>query len=257
MDLLDVIILSIVEGVTEFLPISSTGHLVLTTKLLGVEQTDFVKTFVVVIQLGAILAAVFLYGKMIIQNRGLLNKLVVAFVPAAIVGFAGYSIIKNILIGNEYITVAALFIGGIALILLEKKIGEEKGTKLTLKTITVREAFFIGLFQSISVIPGVSRAAATIMGGLLLGLNRRSAVEFSFMLAIPTMIAASGYDMLQSTHVLTQQNLMHLGLGVVLSFGVALVTMRWLLKFIQTNTFIPFGIYRIVLSILFFLFILL
>ncbi len=256
MDILDVLILSIVEGITEFLPISSTGHLVLTARLLDVTQTDFVKTFEIVIQLGAILAAVVLYAKTLYKNRQLLNKLIIAFIPSAIVGFLGYNIIKDVLIGNESITAAALLLGGVALIVLERKIGEEKGTKITLKSMTIREAFLIGLAQSLSVIPGVSRAAATIMGGLLVGMNRRSAVEFSFMLAIPTMIVASGYDLSQSASSFTQQNLIHLLIGLATSFAIALVVMRWLLKFIQTNTFIPFGIYRIVLAVIFFFFIL-
>lgn len=250
------LILSIVEGITEFLPISSTGHLVLTARLLDVTQTDFVKTFEIVIQLGAILAAVVLYAKTLYKNRQLLNKLIIAFIPSAIVGFLGYNIIKDVLIGNESITAAALLLGGVALIVLERKIGEEKGTKITLKSMTIREAFLIGLAQSLSVIPGVSRAAATIMGGLLVGMNRRSAVEFSFMLAIPTMIVASGYDLSQSASSFTQQNLIHLLIGLATSFAIALVVMRWLLKFIQTNTFIPFGIYRIVLAVIFFFFIL-
>lgn len=257
MGFLDVIILSIVEGITEFLPISSTGHLALTSHLLRIEQSEFVKTFQIVIQLGAILAALFLYGKTLIKNKHLLNKIIIAFVPSGIVGFIGYSFIKSTLIGNPYVTVAALFLGGIALILLEKKIGKEKGTKLTLKSITIKEAVLIGLFQTLSIIPGMSRSATTIIGGLLFGLNRRSAVEFSFMLAIPTMIAASGYDMFQSSSNLSQQNFLQLGLGVFLSFIVAVFVMKWFLKYIQTNTFIPFGIYRIILSILFLIFILL
>jgi undecaprenyl-diphosphatase len=251
MNLLDVIILSIIEGITEFLPISSTGHLVLASRLLGVPQTEFVKTFEIVIQLGAILAAVVLYAKTVLQNKVLFSKIAVAFFPSAIVGFTFYKLIKGFLIGNEWITIAALIIGGIALIITELRLGKEKGSKYTLKTLSMRDALLIGLFQALSVIPGVSRAAATILGGLILGMNRKSAVEFSFMLAIPTMIAASGYDLLQSADSFNQQNFAYLGVGIVLSFAVAFAAMRWLLKFIQTNTFIPFGIYRIAIGILF------
>jgi undecaprenyl-diphosphatase len=251
MNFLDVILLSIVEGITEFLPISSTGHLVLTSHLLGIQQTEFVKTFMVVIQLGAILAALVLYGKMLMQNKAILTKILIAFVPSAVIGFIFYKIIKDVLIGNELVTVLSLFIGGIALIIIELRLGKEKGSKYTLKTLSIRDSFFIGLFQSLSVIPGVSRAASTILGGLLLGMNRKSAVEFSFLLAIPTMIAASGYDMLQSAGSFSQQNFLHLGIGMAISFVVALFVMRWLLRFVQTNTFIPFGIYRIVIAILY------
>jgi undecaprenyl-diphosphatase len=224
---------------------------VLTARFLGIEQTEFVKSFIIVIQLGAILAAIVMYGKTLIKNKFLIQKIIAAFIPSAIIGFLGYRLIKSFLIGNEWVTVISLFIGGILLIVLERRLGEEKGSKYTLKSITLRDAFFIGLGQSLSVIPGVSRAGATIMTGLFIGMNRRSAVEFSFMLAIPTMIAASGYDMLQSEWTFTSENLFTLGLGFVLSFVIALVVMRWLLKFIQTNTFIPFGIYRIVAAIMF------
>lgn len=257
MDFLDVIIFSLVEGVTEFLPISSTGHLALAANLLNVAQTDFVKTFTIVIQLGAILAAITLYGRTLLKNKQLFTKVIIGFLPSGVIGLVSYSIIKEVLIGNELITVIALLLGGIALIVIERRIGTEKGTKLTLKSMTIKEALLIGLAQSLAVIPGVSRSASTIMGGLLVGMNRKSAVEFSFMLAIPTMIAAAGYEFFQSAHSFTQQNLLHLGVGMVISFVVAYAVMRWLLKFIQTNTLIPFGIYRIVIAIIFFIFVLL
>ena len=256
MNIIHVIVMAITEGVTEFLPISSTGHMVLVSKLLGIEQTNFVKSFEIIIQLGAILAAVILYAKMLFANRALLYKVAVAFIPAAVVGLVGYKLIKDILLGNAWITVVALLLGGIALIALEYKLKDERGTKLTLKSITYREALLIGLAQSVSIIPGVSRAAATIMGGLLTGMNRKSAVEFSFMLAIPTMIAASGLDVLESRDAIIQGNMLYLGLGFVIAFAVAYAVIRWMLKFIQTNTFIPFGIYRIVLALLFMLFVL-
>lgn len=251
MNLLDVIILSLVEGLTEFLPISSTGHLVITSHLLGIQQTEFVKTFTIVIQLGAILAALFMYGRMILKNKQLITKLIIAFLPSALIGFTFYHLIKDFLLESEWITVLALLLGGIALIIIELRVGQEKGSKYTLKTLSIRDSFLIGTFQSLSVIPGVSRAAATILGGLILGMNRRSAVEFSFLLAIPTMIAASGYDLLQSANSFSQQNFLYLFIGVIVSFAVALTVMKWLLKFIQTNTFIPFGIYRIIASIIF------
>lgn len=256
MDLIDVIIFSLVEGVTEFLPISSTGHLALTANLLNVAQTDFVKTFTIVIQLGAILAAIALYGKTLIKNKQLITKIIIGFLPSAIIGILTYSIIKDVLIGNELITVIALLAGGIALIIIERRVSTVRGTKVTLKSITIKEALLIGLAQSLAIIPGVSRSASTIMGGLLVGMNRKSAVEFSFMLAIPTMIAAAGYEFFQSAHSFTQQNFLYLGLGMVISFAVAYTVMRWLLKFIQTNTLIPFGFYRIILAVLFFLFVL-
>jgi undecaprenyl-diphosphatase len=256
MNIIHVIVLAVVEGVTEFLPISSTGHMVLVSHLLGIEQTDFVKSFEIIIQLGAILAAVILYAKMLLANRALLYKVAVSFVPAAVIGLVGYKLIKGFLLGNAWITVVALLLGGIALIVLEYKLKQEKGTKLTLKSITYREALIIGLAQSVSIIPGVSRAAATIMGGLLTGMNRKSAVEFSFMLAIPTMLAASGLDILESRDAIMHGNILYLALGFVIAFAVAYAVIRWMLKFIQTNTLIPFGVYRIILALLFMLFVL-
>lgn len=256
MNIFHAIILAVVEGFTEFLPISSTGHMILTAKLLSIPETEFVKTFEIVIQLGAILAAIILYSKTLLANRQLLYKVITAFIPTGLIGFTLYKLIKDVLLVSPWITVISLFLGGIALILIEYKIRDEKGTKITLKSVSYRDALIIGTVQSLSIIPGVSRAASTILGGLLLGMNRRSAVEFSFMLAIPTMIVASGYDLLKSAHNFSSNDFLTLGVGVVVAFVVAYTAIRWLLKFIQTNTFIPFGIYRIALAILFALFVL-
>lgn len=257
MNLFHVILLSIIEGVTEFLPISSTGHLVLASDLLKIQQTEFVKSFEIFIQLGAILAAVWLYGKNLFTQKGLFVKVLVAFLPTGLIGLVSYRIIKGFLIGNSMITAFALLLGGVLFIILETFVFKDAGgSKTTLKSLSVRDALLLGLFQSISVIPGVSRAGATIIGGLLLNMNRKSAVEFSFLLAIPTMLAATVFDLSQAAKSFSGNDALYLLIGFIVSFFTALFAIRAFIKFVQTNTFIPFGIYRIVLAILFFLFVL-
>ena len=173
MDLIQTLILSFVEGITEFLPISSTGHLILVSQILNIQQTEFVKSFEIIIQLGAILSIVFLYFKTLLNTK-IWPKIIVAFLPSAFVGLIFYKIIKEFLIGNSLITVIMLFIGGIAFILVEYWTKDKKINQTSnIEQITFKNAFIIGLFQSVSVIPGVSRAGATILGALLLKTNRK------------------------------------------------------------------------------------
>lgn len=256
MDYLQVFILSLVEGLTEFLPISSTGHLVLTTKLLNIPQTDFVKSFEIIIQLGAVSAIVLLYWKTLLTKKVVWLKVLVAFLPTAVVGFTLYRLVKDILLGNTTITLLALFFGGVILIILELIYKEKDHHTDKIEDLTFKQAFLIGLAQSTSIVPGVSRAAATIIGGLFVGLKRKTAVEFSFLLAVPTMLAASGLDLIKSDFNFSQTEVIQLILGFIASFIVAILAVKFLLKFIQTHTFIPFGVYRIVLAILFWIFIL-
>ncbi|MCX6706078.1 MAG: undecaprenyl-diphosphatase UppP [Candidatus Woesebacteria bacterium] len=249
MSLLHVFILSAVEGITEFLPISSTGHMILASKLLGIVETDFVKTFEIVIQLGAILAVVVLYFKKFFKSFDLYKKLFVAFVPTAIVGFFLYPFIKGYLLGSSQVVVWSLFLGGIAIILFEKY---HKPT--VHRSLTTVHYLIIGLFQSLSVIPGVSRAAATIIGGLTLGLSRESATEFSFLLAVPTMMAASALDIYKSRSILMSGNLSMLLIGTLLSFIFAAIAVKFLIGYVKKHNFIAFGVYRIVLALLFWMF---
>jgi undecaprenyl-diphosphatase len=253
MDYFQAIIFALVEGITEFLPISSTGHLVLTAKLLNIPQTEFVKSFEIIIQLGAILAVMFLYWKTIWTNKKVWKPIILAFIPTAIVGGILYKLIKNVLIGNEFITLSALFIGGIILIAIELFFKDKNGEVVKIEDISPKNAILIGLFQSISIIPGVSRAAATIIGAMLLKTQRKTAVEFSFLLAIPTMFAATGMDLIQTKFSFTPYEYSVLAVGFIGSFIVAIFAVKFFLKFIQNHTFIPFGIYRIVLAFLFFL----
>lgn len=252
MNLIDTLILSTVEGVSEFLPISSTGHLILTSHLLRLQQTEFLKSFEIAIQAGAILSVLVLYGKKLLTNTMMLKKTIVAFIPTAVIGLILYKVIKSFLLGNEAITLAALFFGGIALILLELFF-HGKDHKETIDTISYKKAALIGVFQSISIIPGVSRSASTIIGGLFLGMTRYQATEFSFMLAIPTMFAATTLDLVKSAPSFTSGQVQTLIIGFLASFLVALVAVKWFIGYVRYHTFIPFGIYRIALAALYYL----
>ena len=251
MNILHTVILSAVEGLTEFLPISSTGHMILMSKLLGITETNFVKTFEIVIQLGAIMAVVVLYFKRLVTGSDLVKKLFVAFIPTAVVGFALYPLIKEVLLGSSAITLNALFWGGIALIAIEWLLKNFQSKEI--KSVTYKQALIIGTFQSISVIPGVSRAAATIVGGLLTGLNRKAAIEFSFLLAVPTMFAATGLDLYKSRDMIAQGGFLMLFAGTILSFFFAMLAIKFLINYVKKHDLTPFGIYRIILAVLFWL----
>lgn len=251
MDIFDALILSMVEGFTEFLPISSTGHLVLTANILGIAQTEFVKTFEIFIQLGAILAVVVLYAKTYFQNKKILRKIFLAFIPTGVLGFIFYPFVKDVLLGSPYITLAALFLGGIVLIFIEK-IPFEKNTKTDeIEELSDRQSLAIGLFQSISMIPGVSRAAATIIGGLVMGMKRKPAVEFSFLLAVPTILAASTYDLYKTGFSFDQNEFILLAVGFIGSFVFALLAMKFFIALLKHHTLAVFGVYRIVVSVLY------
>ena len=255
MDIFQATLLSVIEGFTEFLPVSSTGHLILASDLLKIPQTEFVKSFEIFIQLGAILAVVVLYFKKYVQNFKAWKNILIAFVPTAVIGLVLYKFIKTYLLGNTLVVVAALFIGGILLILLEKLHKEKQLNNVTIEQLSFKQSFLIGLAQSISIIPGVSRAAATILGGMFLGLKKETAVEFSFLLAVPTMLAATGLDLVKSDLNFSSQEIMALMVGFIGSFITALLVIKWFIKFIKTNNFFWFGIYRIILALIFLIFI--
>ncbi|MFZ1075438.1 MAG: undecaprenyl-diphosphatase UppP [Minisyncoccia bacterium] len=249
MTFLQSFLLGIVEGATEFLPVSSTGHLILASTLLGVVQSDFAKTFEIVIQLGAILAVVVLYWRSFF-NLELLKKLVVAFIPTGIIGLAAYHFLQTYLLGNDWVVIVSLFLGGIVLIAFEKWHGKiEDAAPGT--SITYRQAAAIGLFQAISIIPGVSRSGATIVGGMYLGIKRATIVEFSFLLAVPTMFAATGLSLFKTNFALSQNEWLVLGIGFLTAFVVALASIHWLLGYVRKHSFTGFGIYRIALSVAF------
>ena len=252
MNLYQAVVLSIVEGVTEFLPVSSTGHMILAGKIMGLSQTGFTSSFEIFIQLGAILAIVALYSRKVIQNYDTLIRVGFAFVPTAIVGLVLYTFIKSYLLTNPWIVVWSLFLGGIALILLEIFLKRRIAVFTSIDQMPKKYALIIGLSQSLSVIPGISRAAATIIGGQLTGLSRQSAVEFSFLLALPTMISATGLDLIQSDFTsFTTHEFILMGTGFFVAFLVAFGTVKVFMAYTKHYTFIPFGIYRICIAILY------
>jgi len=249
------VILGIVEGITEFLPVSSTGHLILASALLGIPQSEFQKTFEIVIQLGAILAVVLVYWRSFIEIETL-KKVVVAFIPTGIIGLALYKLIKTYLLGNEWVVLWALGLGGVALIVFELLHKEKEHASGSIRDMSYKQAVWIGLFQALAIVPGVSRSAATILGGLLVGLKRRTIVEFSFLLAVPTMLAASGLDLVKTSATFTLGQVGALAVGFIVALVVALFSIRFLLQYVRTHTFVPFGIYRIAIALLFFLLVL-
>lgn len=255
MTFIDAIILGVVEGMTEFLPVSSTGHLILSADLLGLPETDFLATFQVAIQLGAILAVVLLYWKKLFLDRQIMLRIIVALLPAIGVGFLFYSSIKE-LFASEMTVVATLFLGGIAIIAFEMLRKDKEGVWDDLSVVPYKTALAIGFFQALAVIPGVSRAGATIIGGLMMGLKRAAIVEFSFLLAVPTMVAATAIDLYNHADSFSTDDFGILSIGFVTSFLVAILAIKFFIRYVQTHTFIPFGIYRIVIALIFFFFIL-
>lgn len=250
MDYLTAIVLAVVEGVTEFLPVSSTGHLILAATLLKITQIPFVKSFELSIQSGAILAVVLLYWRVFLKME-VLKRIIVAFIPTGVVGLLIYHTFKDVLLGNLQIVLWSLFLGGVFLILFEWRYKELSRVDDVAK-IPYKHCFLIGLIQAIAVIPGVSRSAPTILGGLALGMKRETIVLFSFLLAVPTMIAASGYDLLNSYAEFSSGQIDVLLVGFVVSFLVALPAVKLFLNFVKKNDFIPFGVYRVVIVALFF-----
>lgn len=256
MDIISAIILGIVEGLTEFLPISSTGHMILTSHFLGLEQTQALKCFEVVIQLGSILAVVWVFRQRLTSDIDLWIKLMIGFIPTAIIGFLAYKYIKELF---DPITVAyMLIIGGVVFIIVELF---HKRPSYTPKTTTLHElssmqAFIIGLSQCLAMVPGTSRSGATIVTGLLCGLDREVAARFSFLLAIPTMIAATTYDSYKNREFFATNidQIYIFLLGGFVAFLVALVVIKLFLKFVAHFSYISFGIYRIVLGLAFLFF---
>lgn len=252
-----VVVLGVIEGLTEFLPISSTGHLIVAAHFLE-DNTPALKLFEVVIQLGAILAVCWhyrdkflpiFYEKPSLQNPStrLVLNLLIAFMPAAVLGLLFYSFIKTHLFSPVTVGVA-LVVGGAIIILVER---QPRPPRITcLQDIKPRDAFIIGCFQSLALFPGTSRSGATIIGGLLWGLNRQLATEFSFLLAMPTMFAAVFYDLYKNTAILDAQLGAHILGGLSVSFIVALITIKTLLKFVAKYKFTVFGWYRIAFGVM-------
>jgi undecaprenyl-diphosphatase len=244
MTIFEAVIIAIVEGLTEFLPVSSTGHMIITQELLGMTIDDFVKAFTVNIQFGAILSVIVLYWKRFFQSFDFYFKLMVAFIPAAIIGFLAMDLIDSML-GSVLIVAIMLVLGGIVLLFVDKWFTISNASQ----EITWKSAFKIGLFQCIAMIPGVSRSAATIIGGMTQGLNRKTAAEFSFFLAVPTMFAAASYKLMQNYEIITSQNLPVLLIGNVVAFIVAMIAIKTFIALLTKYGFKMFGYYRIVVGL--------
>ena len=251
MEIWHAIVLGVVEGITEFLPISSTGHLLLVSHVANIPETDFTKSFEIIIQLGAILAVLVLYPKRLLLEKPIIMRVIAGFIPTGILGLLFYKVIKQYLLGNMYVVVGSLFIGGIVIILFERFYTREHEKKI--EDLTYKEAAIIGLVQCISFVPGVSRSAATIFGGMWSGLSRSAAVEFSFLLAVPTMAAATGLDLLKNYDMIVASGGRTLLLvGFIVSFVVALGSIKFLLRFVSKSDFTVFGVYRIIIALVFF-----
>jgi len=252
MTLIESIFLGALEGMTEFLPVSSTGHLILLSSLFGIEQSEAHKSYEIAIQLGSILAVLFYYTKRVFSSKDLWLKIGIAFIPTGLSGLFLYKTIKSLFTPST--VVYMLIIGGIIMIALELLRKEDKG--IALEEVSYKQAVMIGIAQSFAMVPGTSRSAATIIGGLLSGLNRRAAVEFSFILAVPTMAIATAYDLYKNAEHFVVEDWSLLGVGFVFAFVFALLAIRFFLAFVTKYSFIPFGIYRIFIGLIFLYFVL-
>lgn len=249
MNLLQVLILGAIEGFTEFLPISSTAHLLIASRLLQIPETEFLKTFIIAIQLGAILAVVALYAKTFIKDWQVNLRVAAAFLPTAFFGFILYHFIKSFLFENMAVIIAALFLGGVGLVFFERWYRPERATERGLANIPYWKVFVVGCAQALAVVPGVSRAGATIIAGMLLGIERSAIVEFSFLLAVPTMAAATGYDLLKTGAALNAGEFHLIALGFMASFVFAIIGVKFFINLIKTRSFTSFGVYRILLAL--------
>jgi undecaprenyl-diphosphatase len=247
MSYFDAIILAIVEGLTEFLPVSSTGHMIIASSLLGIESDPFTKTFTVAIQLGAIVSVLVLYWKRFFQSFNFYFKLLVAFIPAMVFGLLFNDQI-DALLENVIVVAISLILGGIVFLFIDKLFNQASEST---ESVTYRSAFVIGMFQVLAMIPGVSRSAATIIGGLTQKLNKKNAAEFSFFLAVPTMLAATGYKLLKfylDGNTFGQEQITTLMIGNVVAFVVALLAIKSFISYLTKHGFKVFGYYRIILG---------
>jgi undecaprenyl-diphosphatase len=241
------IIIAIIEGITEFLPVSSTGHMILTSSIMGIAEDDFTKLFTIVIQLGAILSVLVLYWKRFLQSWDFYKKLLVAFLPAVFLGLLFNDLIDKLL--ESPLTVAvSLVLGGIILLKVDDWFGQNKE-----KEITYKKALKIGFYQTLAMIPGVSRSGASIVGGMMQKLDRKTATEFSFFLAVPTMFGATAkklWDYYQKGLILSDKEINLLLIGNIVAFVVAMIAIKSFINYISNKGFKIFGYYRIIIGLL-------
>ncbi len=250
MTILDAIYLGIIEGLTEFIPVSSTGHLIALSKFLGIEQNSVNKAFEIIIQFAAIMALVFVYpSKFTFKHINLWMKIALAFIPIGLVGFIFSKQIKAMF--SIEIVAWMFIIGGIVFLIVEKFYDESKKHISDVENVSFKQAFYIGLAQVFALIPGTSRAGASIIGAMLVGFNRKASAEFSFLLAVPVMIATTFYDVYKNyEEILQGGNFLNLAVGFIVSFFIALIVIKMFLRFLEKFTFVAFGIYRILFGIL-------
>lgn len=245
------VILGIVEGLTEFLPVSSTGHLIMTARLLRLPETEFLKSLEIAIQLGPILAVGAVYWRSFLRKPEVLKRVLVALAPTLAVGFLLYKVIKQSLFSSEAVILWSLLLGGVALILFDRWHREGPDSIGEIENIPYAKSFWIGLAQATAVVPGVSRAGATILGGLMLGMKRTVIVEFSFLLAVPTILGATALDLVKSCSVFKNTDWGLLLIGSAVSFVVALGVIRFFIRYVQKGGFTAFGVWRILSALAF------
>lgn len=261
MTIIHAIVLGVVEGITEFLPISSTAHLMISAHLLQIDQSALVKSFEIAIQLGAVCAVLVLYVRKILASPRLIATTAAGFLPTAVIGFVLYSYVKTFLLGNFSIMTWSLLVGGVVLIAYEiwntrteaRTSPAQEPESRGVEHVSYLQALIIGAVQAIAVIPGVSRSAATILTGRFLGLSVAAATEFSFLLAVPTIAAATGYDLLKNNAAFSGHITITI-VGFIVSCITALVAVRTLMRLIKGHSFAWFGVYRIMLAIVLFAF---
>lgn len=252
MTIFDAIILGIVEGITEYLPVSSTAHLVLTAQLLGLKQDAFLRAYEIIVQIAPIFSVMIIYKERLVQSLSLWYKLIVSFIPTGIVGLAFHEQIEAMFSANS--TVALMILTGVVFLLIEYFYKEKEHHVGDLDAVSYKQAFGIGIFQIFSLIPGISRSGITILGGMLIGLKREAAMSFSFLLAIPTMGAASGYMMLKDYDIIMSGQAELLFVGFIISLIVGYIAVKSFLAIVARYNFTPFGIYLVVSGLLFGLF---
>lgn len=246
--------LGIIEGLTEFLPISSTAHLIIANRLLGLPQNEYWKFFEIFIQAGAILAVVTVYFQELFNHKQNL-KLLFSFLPTAVVGLLLYNVIKNVFFNSLILIAFSLIIFGLLFLVIEWLIKNKRIVlKHKLEKLTIKQALFIGVMQSLAVVPGVSRSGAALVGSLLLGYDRRQGAQYSFLLAVPTILLAAIFDLLKTDFRVVSSNFGLTLIGLVSAYVSALFVIRWFMKFLENNSLIIFGFYRLVVGILLLLF---
>ncbi len=248
MNLIQTILIAIVEGLTEYLPVSSTGHMIITQKILGIQSTEFIKAFTVIIQFGAILSVMVLYWKRFLQSIEFYRTLIIAFLPAAVLGFLLSDYI-DALLENVIVVAVTLILGGVLMLFVDKWFNKPAKDQ----SISTKRALTIGFFQCIAMIPGVSRSMATIVGGMTQKLDRKNAAEFSFFLAVPTMFAASAYKLLKLIMdpmqlTVLKDNMSILIIGNIVAFIVAMLAIKFFIEFVSKYGFKAFGYYRILVG---------